>query len=310
MLVTSIFLAILPDLDLFQLSERGRTAYVYAAEILLALVFVHLRLTAPTLFRGNLVEYWTFAIMGLAFLGAAAAEFFRRLRLPVLAEPLDRTGMFLPLLPVLGFWLRPASFGSYAALWFLVGLLYVFLSYTRRSLGFALLAFVAVNFGLWAILHENQMAFIEHPQLWLIPFALTGLLAEHLNRDRLSKKQKNTIRYLSLTVIYLSSTAETVLTGLGQDPIRPVVLVILSLVGVFAGMMLRVRAFLFLGSLFLLLGIFSVIRHAALAAEDQGRIVWLVSGIVLGIAIFTLFAVFEKRRNEVLNLLKKLRDWD
>jgi len=310
MIVTAIFLAILPDLDLFELSERGRTAYVYAAEVMLSLMFVHLRLTAPSLFRGNLVEYWMFAIMALAFLGAAAGEFFRRLRLPVLAEPLDRTGMFLSVLPVLGFWLRPGSFGSYAALWFLVGLLYVVLSFTRRSLAFVLLAFVAINFGLWAILHENQMAFIEHPQLWLIPFALTGLLAEHLNRDRLSKSQKNTIRYVSLTVIYLSSTAETMLTGLGQDPIRAVALVVLSLLGVFAGMMMRVRAFLFLGSLFLLLGIVSVVRHAALVAQGQGRIVWLVAGIVLGMAIFALFAVFEKRRNELLNLLKKLKDWD
>ena len=77
-----------------------------------------------------------------------------------------------------------------------------------------------------------------------------------------------------------------------------------SVVGVFVGMLLRVRAFLFLGSAFLLLGIFTVIRHAAHAADDKGRIVWLVAGIVLGAAIFTLFAVFEKRRNDVMRLLR------
>jgi hypothetical protein len=82
------------------------------------------------------------------------------------------------------------------------------------------------------------------------------------------------------------------------------------MLGVFAGMLLRVRAFLFLGSAFLMLGIFALIRHAALAAADRGRIIWLVAGIVLGVMIFTLFAVFEKRRNDVMRLLQKLKDWE
>jgi len=255
-----------------------------------------------------MARYWPFAVLTIAFLGAATGELFRRLSLRVLAEPLERTGIFLPMLPVAVFWVQPT--GSYATVWFLVGLLYVFLSVTRRSLGFALLAALAANVGLWLVLHQNQLAFIQHPQLWLIPLALSVLGAEHLNRDRLSKTQRNTIRYLALTAIYISSTAETFLTGLGQDAVRPAVLVGLSVLGVFVGMMLRVRAFLFLGSAFLLLGIFAVIRHAAHAAEDRGRIVWLVAGIVLGAAIFTLFAIFEKRRNEVLRLLQKLKDWE
>jgi hypothetical protein len=35
-----------------------------------------------------------------------------------------------------------------------------------------------------------------------------------------------------------------------------------------------------------------------------------VSGIVLGAAILTLFAVFEKRRNDVLHLLEEIKGWD
>jgi hypothetical protein len=212
------------------------------------------------------------------------------------------------MLPVAAFWLQPA--GEYALLWFTVSLLYVFLSVTRRSLAFLLLATVAANVGLWLVLHQNQLAFLRYPQLWLIPAALSVLGAEHLNRDRLTRGQRNTMRYLALSAIYVSSTAETFLAGLGPDAVRPAVLVGLSVLGVFAGMLLRVRAFLFLGSGFLLLGLFAVIRHAALAAEDRGRIVWLVAGIVVGAAIFTLFAVFEMRRNDVMRLLHKLKDWE
>lgn len=306
--VTTVCLAVVSGFDPFGLSERGRTAYVYAAEVLVMLLFAHLRLTAPHLFRRGLEGYWPFLVLGLAFLGAAVAELFRRLRLRVLAEPLERTGVFLPMLPVLVFWVQPP--GQYATVWFLVGLLYVFLSVTRRSLGFLLLAAVASNVGLWLVLHQNQLAFLRHPQLWVIPFALTALGAEHLNRDRLTRAQRTALRYLALTVIYLTSSAEVFLAELGNEPVRPLVLAGLSLLGVFAGMLLRVRAFLFLGSGFLLLGVFAVIRHAAHAAADRGRIVWLVAGIVLGVVIFTLFAVFEKRRNDVVRLLHKLKDWE
>jgi len=308
LIVAAIGFALAPALEPFRLSERGRTSYVYAAEVLLALTFVHLRLAAPELFTGRLEQYWTFAILAIAFVGAAAGEGLRRLGVGVLAEPLERTGVLLPIVPVLAFWARPA--GNYALLWFLTGLLYVFLSVAKRSLGFALLALAAGNVALWAVLQENQLAFLQHPQLWLIPFALTVLAAEWLNHDRLPKAQRNAIRYAALTVIYLSSTAEIFLTGLGEDPIRPLVLVALSVLGVFLGMLLRVRAFLFLGSGFLLLGIVAIIRFAAYSAEEQARIIWLVAGIVLGVAIFTLFAVFERRRNEVLRVLRKLKDWE
>ena len=159
-----------------------------------------------------------------------------------------------------------------------------------RSLAFGLLAALAANAGLWSVLNEQQMAFLDHPQMWLVPFALTLLVGGQLNHDRLGRQQMATIRYMSLTVIYLSSTAETLLAGFGADVAPPLILVALALLGVFAGMVLRVRAFLFLGSGFAGLGIFALVRHAATAQAW----VWYVAGIVLGSAIIVLFAIFEK----------------
>jgi hypothetical protein len=60
--------------------------------------------------------------------------------------------------------------------------------------------------------------------------------------------------------------------------------------------MMRVRAFLFLGVGFLFLDIFSMIWHAAVNLEQTW--VWYASGIVLGVAILALFAVFEKRKKK------------
>ena len=80
----------------FSLAEYRRTKYVYAAEVLVVLLLLHLRLTAPHLFMGPLRQYGPIIIMGVAFLGIGLSEWFSRLNLRVLAVPLQRTGMFLP----------------------------------------------------------------------------------------------------------------------------------------------------------------------------------------------------------------------
>ena len=37
---------------------------------------------------------------------------------------------------------------------------------------------------------------------------------------------------------------------------------------------------------------------------------WWASGIVLGTAILTLFAIFEKHRNDVERMIEKMKQWD
>jgi hypothetical protein len=60
-------------------------------------------------------------------------------------------------------------------------------------------------------------------------------------------------------VIYLASTADA-FVGLGHEVWRPLVLIGLALGGVFLGMLLRVRAFLFLGTGFVALGVHAISR--------------------------------------------------
>jgi hypothetical protein len=98
------------------------------------------------------------------------------------------------------------------------------------------------------------------------------------------------------------------ITGLSQSVWLPIVLAVLSIIGVLAGIMLRVRAFLFLGLGFLFLVVFAQIWHAAV---DRGQTwVWWASGIVLGAIILTLFALFEKRRNDVMKVLEEIKRWE
>jgi hypothetical protein len=329
--------ALSPERDLFRLSERRRTLYVYAAEVLLVVTLAHVRLNVPYIIPALVARYWVFAVMAVAFLGVGLSELCRRRGLRVLSGPLERTAMFLPILPVAAFLVRPLwGFSAaeepaglhplarllhalpgdhrwHALIWFLMGLLYLVVSLTRRSSNLALLAAVAANFGLWVIFgHEDRLTFLAHPQLWLIPVGLIVLAAEQLNRDSLERRrggrsQALALRYAGLLLIYLSSTADMFITGLGQSVQLPIVLALLSVAGVLLGILLRVRAFLFLGVTFLFLDVFSQIWHAAVDRSQTW--VWWASGVVLGAAILTLFALFEKRRNEVLQLIDDLRHW-
>ena len=231
--------------------------------------------------------------MALAYVGVGLGEYFHRRGLSVLAGPLQRTGLFLPLLPLLVFWLRPPlAFHTHGLLWFLLSVLYALVAGSRRSLKLALLAALAANFGLWSLLAHFEVGFLLHPQVWLIPLALVVLISEHLNRDRLTREQSLVLRYAGLSMVYVSSTADLFLAGLGNSAALPVVLALLSVVGVLGGILLRVRAFLFMGLTFLALDVFAMIWHAAVDRTQTW--IWYVSGIVLGSAILALFAVFER----------------
>ena len=95
-------------------------------------------------------------------------------------------------------------------------------------------------------------------------------------------------------MIYVSSTADLFIAGLGNSVALPVWLAVLAVGGVLAGIVLRVRAFLFLGISFLLLDVFTMIWFAAV--DRYQTWVWWASGIVLGAAVLALFGLFEKRQ--------------
>jgi len=226
----------------------------------------------------------------------------------VLGEALDRTGLFLPLLPDVLFWLDPTpNFRAYAGIWFLQGALYGALALTRQATGFAMLGAAAANVGVWVLLGHNGIEFLKHPQMWLVPLALNGLLASHLNRDRLTPHQYAGLNYAALSVLYLSSAGDLFIAGLGHSVALPLGLACLSVLGVLIGIVLRVQAFLFLGMTFLGVVIVSMIWHAAFGRE-QLWVLW-TSGIALGALVFALFGLVRKRRADVLRVLEEIRRW-
>ena len=313
-----IALAVVPEWDPWNLSEDQRQIYVYAAEVLAALVGLHLWLTMPWLFDLGLVRrYWMLIVMAVAFVGAGLSEWFHRRKMPVLSKPLERTALLLPAAPAVGFWIWLIGFtdgatptlglvGPTPVLWFMIGLFYGYMAVNKRSLGLAALAIVTGNMGLWVLWQAKDWHFTEHPQLWLIPIALAVLVAEHLDRGRLSDQQRTSLRYAALSVIYVSSITEF-MWNIGQSVYLPLVTILLSVAGVLAGILLRVRSFLLMGTAFLTVVILRMIFYAAWE-QHQMWVLWSCC-IALGAAIIALFAVFEKRRNDVLAAIERFKDW-
>jgi hypothetical protein len=301
-------LALLPGRDPLALSESGRQWYVYAAETAAALLLAHLYICRPTWFDGVLRPYWPLIVMGIAFAGVGLAELCHRFQVRVLADPLARTGALLPLLPVLGIWIPNAASVDRSLVLLVAGLLYLLLSVARKSWASLIAAAVAGNAALWALLDDFQFDLTAYPQLWLIPPALSVLLAAQLNRHRLPAATLAAIRYLATIVIYLSSTSEIFIRGVGTSLWPPMILTGLAVLGALVGITLRIRAFLYLGTSFTVLALITMVAHAAQAIDHVWP--WWAFGIGLGIGILVLFGVFEKKRPEMLALVARLRQWE
>ena len=306
-MVACMAAALISGRDPFGLSERGRTVYVWVTEALVVMLVMHLRLTMPWLFGGWVQAVWPLLIVGLAFVGLGVSEWAKRNKLGVLADPLERTGMMLPVLPLLTHWIVP-SHVHYGVSLLCASVAYASFGYLRKSMLYWGASVITGNAALWFALHSTDFQFTQHPQLWVIPPALSLLAIVQMLKERLPREQVVAGRYLATSSIYVASTAEVFIQGIAEAPWLPIVLAALSICGIVAGIALRIRAMLWLGSMFLCVAMFTVIWHAAVDLEQTW--VWYVSGIVMGVLILTMFALFEKRREQLKGLVSRLQTWE
>ena len=304
---------VLPDL-----TDTQRKGLIYAAQLLAALTWLHVFLCRPDWGMIGLRPYWPLLVMGLAFLSAAVTEWARRRDDRVLADVLRQTSLYLPLIPVIGFWLSGARIDwafaegrlPYAALLAAGALFYAGLAMLwRRDHVPRVIGVVLGNAALWVALAQTPgWEFVRHPQLWLIPPAVCVLVAVHWERRRLDPAVATAIRYAAALLIYISSTADMLLQQVGTTIGGPIMLVSLALAGLAAGVVLRVRAFLYLGTTFVLIGVLSMVWHAQQAIDQVWP--WWVFGITSGVLLLAGLMALEKNKGKLKELSDRLAGWE
>jgi hypothetical protein len=250
----------------------------------------------PWLLRLGIREYWPYIAMAVAFGGVGLSNLLKRRQLTVLSEPLQNTMTVLPMAAALAT-LGMASKADVAMVMLLAGLVYGSLTLTRPSIGMGLLSLLFGNVALWFFFHKfPDFSIVHHPQLWLIPPALSTLVVSRIEKDRLGATNCKALQFLSLAVIYVSSTSEVFIYGLGETLWSPMILALLALAGMLAGMMFKSRESLGLGVLFLLIAVAAMVANAHRRLNHVWP--WWAFGITLGIIILVVFGLLEKRRNQ------------
>jgi len=294
-----------------------RTAAVFGAELTLACLCAATYFHFPHLFTGILMDWWPIVLFGIAMLSAGLGEWLRRLGQTIIADPVQQSSLLLPIIPLAGVWFFRGEdaqvawneWGRYALLLLSGASLYGLYGWARNSVGLRALSGLLALCSFWAYLHSHpDWRFAEHPQFWLLPPALAALVFAEFNRHRLENGVVIATRYTAILIAYLSSTSEIFLQAFEGQLWQPLLLLVLALAGVAAGIILRVRAFLFCGAAFTMVALLGMVWHAQQAIGQVWP--WWAFGIATGIGLIVCLGYFEKNRPRVLAYLDEFRQWE
>ncbi|NOK33583.1 hypothetical protein HMI49_10275 [Corallococcus exercitus] len=188
------------------------------------------------------------------------------------------------------------------------GLLYAALGAVERSRMFGAFAAAACNLALLLA----ALAFgLEGLEVYLAPLGLLLLMMGQLFTSSLPHAARNAVRILGGLLLYVPAAAKLAARmGESADGTYAIVFGAVCLLGVAVGMALRIRAYLALGTLFLLLDVVANLLDAGLRDHRIGFLVMTLAGlsIVTGRVMATL------KRQEWELLLRRVRvqlgGWD
>ena len=155
-----------------------------------------------------------------------------------------------------------------------------------KSLGYA--AAVFCNAALWLCWSRMGWMLADHPQFYLIPVGLSTILFAEVNRE-LGRSTVNAIRSAGLILIYISlSVPIWRFDSFGAW----LTLLLVSLLGIFAGIGFRLQTFLWLG---LTTFVLDLVYEMGRVSIDYAFAKWAIM-LLLGIALVLFVALNEKKR--------------
>lgn len=164
------------------------------------------------------------------------------------------------------------------------------------------LSHLAVGFGCWAVLRWLEQWRVEEPFVFAVLFAVPLLwlvYAEPLLQGNDRRLTRHGLRLLAVGSVCLAAQAHV-----GQSLLWSMSTTGLAVGLVLNGLALRTRAYLYVGTAFL---VWNACDQAWRFAGSEPLGVWAI-GIVLGIGFIWLAANFESRREQVITLWHDLSD--
>lgn len=274
---------------------------VYLAEIFIGGTLAWCAVSLSRLMPHSLfIRVWPIVVEVTALGLLVSAIRLQRAKMELYATPTLHAALIVPLLPAHLMLSMDAS-ASVTALAG-AGALYTIFYVLRRHGAAGILALVTLNLALLRYLAWQDFSFALHPQIYMVPIGASLILTSILERRRLAAKARLMIETLGAMIILASSAADMFIEG--AFGLTAIVLAALSVAAVLLGMAVRMRAVLLLGFVFLILDIATQVIWAG----RNRAWVWWISVAVLGVAIFAMFAFFEKKRRSVLDYFERFRE--
>jgi hypothetical protein len=245
------------------------------------------------------------ALTFFAFVDLGIAEVMDRVQLGLYSRPTRYASLVLPVLPLVqligkGGLTEITVFHLVAA-----GTFYAVAcgSLQWRSLGYA--AGVLYNAALWVLWGQMGWQLADHPQFFLVPVGLSAILFAEVNRHDLGRELVNSIRSAGLITTYLAMAAPVWQFRSFGDWVA---LLLGSLLGLFAGIGLRVQTFVWLG----------LVTFLADVAYELGRVglehalaKW---AIMLSLGILLIFFVALNEKKQIVMTMRgyyqEIRSWE
>ncbi|MEG4320058.1 MULTISPECIES: hypothetical protein [unclassified Microcoleus] len=204
------------------------------------------------------------------------------------------------LIPLVAILESPAKFYPISLL--IAAAFYVFLAWEKREVRFTYVSVAIID---WILLRWFGQIGLTQPEWYFTPLGLSFLYVAQCDRALQLPAQKNlrhNLRMLATTLICGIPLLTQQSHGLVAGSV--------SLVAIAAGLALRVRAFLFVGTGIFLINVF---YQLVVLIFDYPLIKWAI-GLAFGIVFIWIAATFETRRDRIAAFVQhwvvQLQSWD
>lgn len=243
-------------------------------------------------------------VLGFVLVGALVAA--RRAKVPPLSASIRYFISGLPILMVLvvPFEASVARAGLAAG----TGLLYAAVGWVEDNRVFGAMGAVAANVALLVFALSQGLDGIE---VYFVPLGLVCLICVHLFADELDASVRQSLRFIGSAFVYApSALAIAAEAGSARDAMYPLAFAGACFIGIALGMLFHIRAYLFMGTVFITLDVLVNLVRVSLRDQRVGFFVLSASGLAIlgGMVWFTLNK--QKVEGWVRTLRRTLRAWD